>query len=81
VVATRAGGIPDKVLPGETGWLVEPGDVAGLADAIAESAPDAARRARFGGAGQKRLEERFLWPVIAARTVALYDELLSGRAA
>jgi glycosyltransferase involved in cell wall biosynthesis len=81
VVATRAGGIPDKVLPGETGWLVEPGDVAGLADAIAESATDAARRARFGGAGQKRLEERFLWPVIAARTVALYDELLSGRAA
>ena len=24
VVATRAGGLPDKVMPGETGWLAEP---------------------------------------------------------
>ena len=81
VVATRAGGIPDKVVPGETGWLVDPGDVAGLAAALGESAQDAARRARFGRAGLARLEERFLWPVIASRTVALYDELLAGRAA
>jgi glycosyltransferase involved in cell wall biosynthesis len=81
VVATRAGGIPDKVVPGETGWLVEPGDVPGLAAAIRESALDAARRARFGRAGLERLEERFLWPVIATRTVALYDQLLAGTAA
>lgn len=81
VVATRAGGIPDKVVPGQTGWLVEPGDVPGLAAALRESASDAARRARFGRAGLERLEDRFLWPVIATRTVALYDELLAERAA
>jgi len=34
VVATRVGGIPDLVRDGENGLLVEPGDTAGLADAL-----------------------------------------------
>ena len=80
VVATRAGGIPDKVVPGTTGWLVDPGDVPSLAQAMGESAQDPGRRARYGKAGLERLSERFLWPVIARRTVALYEELLSERA-
>ena len=81
VVATRAGGIPDKVVPGSTGWLVDPGDVPGLAQALGESALDAGRRARYGKAGLALLGERFLWPVIARRTIALYEELLRERAA
>jgi len=81
VVASRAGGIPDKVVPGETGWLVEPGDLPALAAALAESAADPARRTRFGRAGLERLERLFLWPVIARRTVSLYEELLAERAA
>lgn len=42
VVATGVAGIPELVIPGETGWLVEPGDVNGLASSIKESltAPD-----------------------------------------
>ena len=81
VVATRAGGIPDKVVPGSTGWLVDPGDVPALAQALAESAQDKGRRARYGKAGLALLGERFLWPVIARRTIALYEELLRERAA
>jgi glycosyltransferase involved in cell wall biosynthesis len=81
VVATRAGGIPDKVVPEETGWLVEPGDVAGLRAALLECARDPERRVRFGRAGFERLRERFLWPGIARRTVALYEHLLEERAA
>jgi glycosyltransferase involved in cell wall biosynthesis len=81
VVATRAGGLPDKVVPGETGWLVAPGDVAGLAAALLESAQDAARRARFGRAGLELLSARFLWPVIARQTLRLYEELLMEKAA
>ena len=34
VVASAVGGIPDKVTPGETGWLVPPDDSAALGDAI-----------------------------------------------
>jgi colanic acid/amylovoran biosynthesis glycosyltransferase len=37
VVATCVDGIPELVLPGESGWLVEPGDVDSLCRALAEA--------------------------------------------
>jgi len=76
VVATRAGGIPDKVVEGETGLLVEPGDVGGLAAGIARmlAAPDAARA--MGRRGRARARERFAWPVLIDQTLALYEELV-----
>ena len=77
VVATRAGGLPDKVRPGETGWLVEPGDAPALAAALAEAlAAPADTLARFGAAGRRLVEEAFAWPVVAAQLEALYAELL-----
>jgi glycosyltransferase involved in cell wall biosynthesis len=77
VVATRAGGLPDKVRPGETGWLVEPGSAAVLADAIGEAlATPADRLARFGAAGRALVEQAFAWPVVAAQLEALYATLL-----
>jgi glycosyltransferase involved in cell wall biosynthesis len=75
VVATRAGGIPDKV-DETTGRLVEPGDVAGLARALAELAQDASLRRPLGAAGRARALGAFGWPTIAARTLRLYEELL-----
>lgn len=59
VVATRHAGIPEVVLHGETGLLVDEGDVAGMATAIARLAdcPDLA--ARLGAAGQQRCARRF----------------------
>ena len=38
VIATVAGGLPDKVRPGVNGWLVEPDDTDALSRAIAEAA-------------------------------------------
>jgi glycosyltransferase involved in cell wall biosynthesis len=79
VVATRAGGIPDKVRDRETGRLVEPGDVEALAGAIAEVAGDAALARALGRRGRERALSEFAWPALAARTVALYEELLRER--
>jgi glycosyltransferase involved in cell wall biosynthesis len=79
VVATRAGGIPDKVSDGETGRLVEPGDVEGLARGLGELAQDAALRKAMGSRGRKRALDEFAWPALAARTMALYEELLQSR--
>jgi glycosyltransferase involved in cell wall biosynthesis len=76
VVATRAGGIPDKVVEGVTGRLVPPGDVPALAAALAELASDAGRRRAFGEAGRAHALSRFAWPVLIERTIALYQELL-----
>ena len=76
VAATRTGGIPDKVTTGENGFLVEPGDVAGLASAIASLASDPALRGRMGQAGRERVERAFSWDAIADRTIAVYEEML-----
>ena len=77
VVATRAGGLPDKVRPGETGWLVEPGSPPALAGAIGEALAETGDRlTRFGTAGRALVEQAFAWPVVAAQLDALYDALL-----
>jgi glycogen synthase len=78
VVATRAGGIPDKVQQGVNGYLVEPRDVAGLGEAIARVAGSAEERQRLGRRSRERVEELFSWSKIARQTVALYEELIAA---
>ncbi len=87
VVASAVGGIPEVVVPGETGLLV-PFETAGgtsfeprdperferdLARAINELMADAGRRGAMGRAGRQRAVEHFAWSSIARRTVDLYE--------
>lgn len=62
VVASRCGGIPETVVDGVTGLLVEPGDAVELADGIERlvAEPDFARTA--GEAGRRRVVESFALP-------------------
>jgi glycosyltransferase involved in cell wall biosynthesis len=59
VVASRVGGIPELIVHGETGLLVEPGDVGGLAAALDSLAENPELRRRLAEAARKRFEERF----------------------
>ena len=52
VVATRVGGVPDVVRDGVDGFLVEPGDVDGMAERLSQLAADASLRHRMGEAGR-----------------------------
>ena len=86
VVATATGGIPEVVVPGETGLLVpiEQSDdgtgtpldpdryVADFADALNELVADPARVASYGRAGRQRAIESFGWTAIAERTREVY---------
>jgi glycosyltransferase involved in cell wall biosynthesis len=76
VVASAAGGIPDKVRPGVNGWLVQPGDPSALAAAISGALADPARLAHYGLAGRGIVEREFSWTAAGDATVALYRELL-----
>ena len=82
VVASRVGGIPEIVVDGETGRLVDWTEAdpqafeSDLADRIGELLADPGRATRMGEAGRRRVLERFSWPTIAARTVELYRSLL-----
>ncbi len=72
VVASAAGGIPDKVQQGVTGWLVPPGDAGALARAIAAALSNPARLPAMGEAGRAFVERKFSWPAVMDRLLDLY---------
>lgn len=76
VVATTAGGLRDKVQPGVTGWLVEPGRPGELAAALSGALSTPSRLAAMGLAGRRLVESEFAWPIAARRHLEMYRELL-----
>jgi len=76
VVATTAGGLPDKVRTGVSGWLVPPGDASALAAAISGALGEPGRLAAMGIAGRAILERDFSWEVAGAATLRFYEDLL-----
>jgi glycosyltransferase involved in cell wall biosynthesis len=72
VVATRIGGIPQQVLDGETGLLVEPDDAEQLAQALKTLVLSPERRAAYGKAGLARFEAYFSVAACAERFAELY---------
>jgi glycosyltransferase involved in cell wall biosynthesis len=77
VIAAAIGGLGELVQDGQTGRLVEPGEVEPLRRAIVELAgvPEVARR--MGAAGRRRAEGQFLQDRCTDRTEILYREALS----
>jgi glycosyltransferase involved in cell wall biosynthesis len=78
VVATTAGGLPDKVRDGVTGWLVPPGDAPALARALRTAIGAGTKLATMGGAGRALVESEFSWDRSVDRMLAVFDELLKG---
>jgi glycosyltransferase involved in cell wall biosynthesis len=79
VVATGVGGIPDKVVPGESGLLVPPADVEALADAVVEASRDGDRLAAWGAEGRRVVEARFSWSRRIQEVLRLYERLARKR--
>jgi glycosyltransferase involved in cell wall biosynthesis len=75
IVATRAGGLPDKVFEGRNGWLAEPGSAAQLTVALQEALGEPARLKRMGEASRTIVETTFSWTVVAAELVSLFEGL------
>ena len=74
VVATRVSAVPEVVADGETGTLVEPGDDAGVAEALGVLLADGARATAVGEAGRRRAREEFSVARMAERTLAVYAD-------
>jgi glycosyltransferase involved in cell wall biosynthesis len=72
VVATRVGGIPELVADGESGRLVERGDVEELARVLVTLLGDSAQRESMGTVGRIRVESTFDLEKNVAQLVALY---------
>jgi glycosyltransferase involved in cell wall biosynthesis len=72
LVGTNVGGIPEIIVDGESGVLVEPREPAQLAREIIRLLQDDAFRARLGAGARSRVEKIFAWPEIARRTAEVY---------
>jgi len=59
IVATRHNGLPDVILDGETGILVEEGDSEAMGDAIASLAERPREWVKMGEAGRQHIENTF----------------------
>jgi glycosyltransferase involved in cell wall biosynthesis len=59
VVSTNIGGIPEMVVENETGFLVQAGDAAAMADAIETVISDCSSAARLGHSGHERARTFF----------------------
>ena len=80
VVATRVSSIPEIVVDGETGTLIEPDDPDALAAAVAALLDDPAGAATYGARGRARARAEFSVGQMAARTEALYAAAVSRAA-
>ncbi len=93
VVASRVGGIPEVVVDGETGYLVDydpeqaedrhhvtkfESEFAAKVNALTR---DSSRAQRFGAAGRERCIEEFSWTKIAEETVQVYQRAQRRHAA
>ena len=75
VVATRVSAVPEVVVDGETGALVEAGDVAGVARELGALLADPERARRLGAAGRERALTEFSVERMVERTLAVYRAL------
>lgn len=76
-VATRVGGIPEIVIDGESGILIEPRDPDALAEAIKELVNSPEKLQAMGQEARKHIEEHFSLEGQSANLVALYEEVLA----
>ena len=78
VVSTRAGGLPEVVVDGETGILVAPHDEPAMAQAIVSLLKDPAQRAAMGQAGRARVLEAFSLESMVNKTLNVYQRRSAG---
>jgi glycosyltransferase involved in cell wall biosynthesis len=72
IIATRVGGIPEIVDNGESGYLIERGDVDRLSEKILELVHDDAERQRMGEAGAQKVKDKFELSKNVAQLIASY---------
>jgi glycosyltransferase involved in cell wall biosynthesis len=77
VVAFDNCAIPEVIKNHETGTLVKPRDVQGLADALISMLQDGEKRLRMGLKGRERVRQLFSWEKAAKETLKVYQGALS----
>ena len=73
VIATQIAGVPELVQDGISGFIVPPGDLAGLTERMDRLLADPDLRARMGAAGRAKVEAEFDIATEAGKLAGLFD--------
>jgi glycogen(starch) synthase len=79
IIASAAGGIPDKVFDGRNGYLVEPGNVEDLVVKIGNALQARDRWPAWGEESIRIVRTTFDWPIVARQTLAEYQRMYAER--
>ncbi len=79
VIGSRSGGIPDAVLDGKTGLLVEEDDPDQLAGAIAQLLDNRGLAERLGRQGRQRVLEELNWDSISKHVYTQMNQMINKR--
>ena len=79
VVATRVGGLPEAVVPEDTGFLVNPRDVAGLTASLARLLDDPETGRSLGRRGRERVLAQFSFEAMVSRHQDVWARLLQEK--
>jgi glycosyltransferase involved in cell wall biosynthesis len=79
VVCTPVGGVPEAVTDGREGWMVMPGDVAALADALDSLLSQHDLRRHMGEAARHKIETLFSVTHVLPQVEQLYEQLGAQR--
>ena len=74
VIGTKIGGIPEIVVDGETGILVEAEDVCGLSEAMTMLGENDELRMQMGVEARRRAETNFNWEETITKTIGIYQQ-------
>jgi len=80
VIASRVGAIPKAVIHGETGLLVEPGDVAGLEAAMLRLLQNPTLANEMGTKGFERVQDNFSYVQMGKKYLDVYQKFAPGEA-
>lgn len=75
-VGTRLAGVPEQIVHGQTGMVVEPSDPVALAAALSELVMSEDKRRQMGIAGKQRVRAVFSTRAYVAGVLKVYEELL-----
>jgi glycosyltransferase involved in cell wall biosynthesis len=79
VICTPVGGVPEAVTDGREGWVIPPGDIAALSNALDSLLSRAELRRRMGDAARHKIESLFSVAHILPQVEQLYEQLGAQR--
>jgi mannosyltransferase len=79
LIGSRAGGVPEMVVEGVTGYTYPPGNDEELAQRVDELLRDPAKAKAMGEKAHARVVADFSVAAYADQVEAFYDEILAGR--